>query len=284
VSGYTLERRSGEGAFTQIATPAAAATQHLDEGLTAGTAYTYRIRAVGGGGTSTGLEASATTQQAPPQDPNAREPYVVKGRVLDAQGNPLAGVHVFARNTLYHNSNVIGVTDEQGWYRIDLPRHIGSYLTSAQLKRTYHARLYEFRLHVDNNDPYAGAQGAVRNFEWRLTGDNHEGYKHGKTVYVYGPWWIDESYVELTFTPDGPLVDGSTGQVVKRREIRGRIDDVAVGRYRVTARYLPPGEAPRALKIRVRYTEDYLDDTIAMFPGDPNNRPEMELEVYEEQP
>jgi len=66
-TGFKLERRSGAGAYAEIATAAANATTFADTGLTAGTAYTYRARAVNGSGPSAYTnEASATTQAATP--------------------------------------------------------------------------------------------------------------------------------------------------------------------------------------------------------------------------
>lgn len=61
--GFKLERKTGAGGtYSQIATPAANATNYTDLGLTAGTTYFYRIRAYNGVGDSDySNEASATT-------------------------------------------------------------------------------------------------------------------------------------------------------------------------------------------------------------------------------
>jgi hypothetical protein len=68
VTGYRVERCSGAACttFAQIATPAT--TSYSDTGLTASTAYSYRVKAVdaaGNASASYSAEASATTQ-APP--------------------------------------------------------------------------------------------------------------------------------------------------------------------------------------------------------------------------
>ncbi len=64
-TGYKIERRTGAGAWTQIATPAANATTYSDAGLAAGTTYEYRVRATGAGGDSAYSNvASATTASA----------------------------------------------------------------------------------------------------------------------------------------------------------------------------------------------------------------------------
>lgn len=57
--------------------------------------------------------APAPTTAAPAQV----TPYVMQGVVRDAAGRPLAGVEVFADNTLYYNANVLARTDAQGRYR-----------------------------------------------------------------------------------------------------------------------------------------------------------------------
>ncbi|HET9134538.1 MAG TPA: fibronectin type III domain-containing protein [Gemmatimonadales bacterium] len=63
VTQFVLQRATGNGAFAEIARPAAAATSYADQGLTAGTQYRYRLAAVRAAGT-TGFstEATATTQ------------------------------------------------------------------------------------------------------------------------------------------------------------------------------------------------------------------------------
>jgi transcriptional regulator CtsR len=63
--GYTVERRVGSGSYSVIANLIANSTTYIDSGLTSGTAYTYRVMALGNGSniTSSGYsgEASATT-------------------------------------------------------------------------------------------------------------------------------------------------------------------------------------------------------------------------------
>lgn len=65
VTGYKVERKTGAGAFAEVGTPTG--TSYSDTGLTASTAYTYRVRATDAAGNLSGYsaEASATTP-APP--------------------------------------------------------------------------------------------------------------------------------------------------------------------------------------------------------------------------
>jgi fibronectin type 3 domain-containing protein len=62
-TGFLLQRRTGSGDWTTIATPGATVTSYSDTGLTAGTTYLYRIQATSLVGPSVfSAEATATTQ------------------------------------------------------------------------------------------------------------------------------------------------------------------------------------------------------------------------------
>lgn len=69
-SGYNVERKTADGTYSIIAYLAADVQSYSDNGLQAGTSYTYRIMARGNGTTSADStyspEASATTVQATP--------------------------------------------------------------------------------------------------------------------------------------------------------------------------------------------------------------------------
>jgi len=72
-TGYKIERSPDDSTWTQIATPAANATSYSDSaGLTASTAYYYRICATNAGGDSSySTSANATTLPNPPGAPTA---------------------------------------------------------------------------------------------------------------------------------------------------------------------------------------------------------------------
>jgi oligosaccharide reducing-end xylanase len=62
-TGFSIERKTGTGAFAQVTTVGAGITAYNDTGLTASTAYTYRVRAYNTNGNSVySNEISATTQ------------------------------------------------------------------------------------------------------------------------------------------------------------------------------------------------------------------------------
>ena len=65
-ASYALERKTGAAAYAPIATPSG--LSYADTGLNGSTTYTYRLKAINGSGSSSGVEASATTPpQASPQ-------------------------------------------------------------------------------------------------------------------------------------------------------------------------------------------------------------------------
>lgn len=61
-TGYVLERKNGTAAFARIAAPAADATSYVDQGLTTGTTYVYRLKVT----TAAGESAYAAEVQALP--------------------------------------------------------------------------------------------------------------------------------------------------------------------------------------------------------------------------
>jgi titin len=74
-TGFKIERKTGIGSYSQIATVGAGVTSYSNTGLTASTTYYYRVRAyntVGNSGYSN--EASATTLPPPPSAPTLKSP------------------------------------------------------------------------------------------------------------------------------------------------------------------------------------------------------------------
>jgi hypothetical protein len=213
-------------------------------------------------------------------------PGYVTGTVVDAAGRPLAGVEVYADNTLYYNTNAIGYTDAQGRYRIDVRQPIGTWRVGARMRREFNGRTYQFDLHPDVANAFPGVDGAVRNFDWRLIGRTPEGTWYGVATWVYRNWapgeYVAVEDVEVTFTPVGPLVDGSTGQVGVVRLRGNYINNIPLGRYRVTARWAPQdGRAARPMGVRLRDANAYTDATILDWPVTADGRPrEAEIEVY----
>jgi len=207
--------------------------------------------------------------------------YTLKGVVKDAAGNPLAGVEVFADDTMEYNANTVGVTDEKGEYRIALaPNRVTTYRATAQVTTQWDGQSWRLSLHPDNGNAFAAADGAVRNFTWRLSGKDQQGLTYGSTIWVYRDLddnELDLEQVEVRFEPAGPRIDGSQGEGFSMRLADGsdRVD-VPLGRYSVTARHL--GDEGLPVKVRIRDTGDYAPSVEAGFVSH-TSYGMMELEV-----
>ena len=82
---------------------------------------------------------------------------------------------------------------------------------------------------------------------------------------MYADNFFDTDKVELTLDPVDKLIDGSTGQKIVRRLEGGSIgdtEDIPLGRYRISARYVPTGQV---VKVRLRNEGTYGDDVTSSF-------------------
>jgi hypothetical protein len=203
-----------------------------------------------------------------PAQPSGLEPYIVKGKVTDNTGVPLAGIEVVANNTQFYDANAVGTTDANGNYRIELTS--GSWQMTASMMREFNGQMYRVELTPDTTAPFAGSEGAIRNFTWQSSG----GEARQGSVFVYSDITVellDYQYIELTLEPQGPLLDGRMGQTItgmlSATPDGDGLTDVPLGRYKITARYLLPGESPAILEIKPRRGDDsqYADSLTADF-------------------
>lgn len=70
-SAFSIERSSGGSAFSEVASVSSGTTSHIDNGLSASTAYTYRVRASNNVGFSGYSNQAAATTNDPPPPPTA---------------------------------------------------------------------------------------------------------------------------------------------------------------------------------------------------------------------
>lgn len=253
--------------------------------MDSGGGFVINIEDGNGSGVMTGQRGTETV-----------EPGIVKGRVTDAQGKPIEGAEVVADNQLIYNSNGAAVTDANGYYRIPLGMRAATWHVSAKINRPYNGNTYTFDLVPDNDNPFTGNDGAIRNFTWNASGTKPEGcYSCRGRVLFYmmdltnpkDPALLppDREDVEITLTPDGPLVDGSPGQVIKGHGTNSPdgfgIQDVPLGRYTIQARYVPEGEPPVQMKIRKVREDQYADSLTTNFSSITSgiNRIEIELKL-----
>lgn len=186
----------------------------------------------------------------------------VKGTVKDSAGNPLQGVKIIVDHSIFYNSNITALTDASGNYRVKVPT--GSWYAFAQLKKNYNGKTYSFYLKPDSSAGF-GAEGAVRNFTWTLTGEKEEplapGFFGGTITfdnYPTGNYIEDENRIEFTLTPAGALIDGSKGEALTlRAKDAYRLTDVPIGRYTISASY-----RGKRLGLRKSGTEDKFADTL----------------------
>ncbi|KAA9349453.1 carboxypeptidase-like regulatory domain-containing protein [Larkinella humicola] len=184
--------------------------------------------------------------------PSNPQEGVVSGRVVDSQGKPVANATIVASSTDYHNRTSTGYTDAKGNYRFVVPTGIaaGSYTVTGSFITQYQGRKYTLALYNPDTRVFSAYDGAVRNFVFRLTGkrnidDDAAASPLGGTMEVRPDFntTIREN-IEVTLEPDGPLVDGSTGKkIVARLSDRSdSIEDVPVGKYKITARDVVTGQ------------------------------------------
>lgn len=203
-------------------------------------------------------------------------PFVVRGRVVDGQGRPIAGAQIIVDNEFLYNSNVTGRTAADGTYRIQLPRVASTWNVTAKMMRTVNGRAVEMDLHPDNPDSFAGNQGAVRNFSLRTSGARPGGGSYGASAIVYTPAvsMLDQREVTLTFTPSGggaPI----TAPVVSTPDGYG-VRDLPLGLYTIT------GRTPRGpVRIRKRGQGAFGRSVTAEFEAVTNTLYQVELEVSE---
>jgi hypothetical protein len=199
--------------------------------------------------------------------PTSPQKGYATGKAVDTGGKPLADVEIVANNTQLYNSNVVGRTDSKGEYKLQLTP--GSWYVRGTVKVQYDNRTYVLDLHPETDGAFAGTEGAVRNLRWKLTGAKPTEFgatgHYGGLVEVYADNFFDADKVELTLEPVDKLIDGSTGQKIVRRLEGGSIgqtEDIPLGRYRISARYVPTGQV---VKVRLRNEGTYGADVTSSF-------------------
>lgn len=220
----------------------------------------------------------AGTAQPTPTPPGTGQPaptagaYTVTGRVVTEAGAPLAGVKVTATHTVSFTYGS-AVTDAQGRYSIALPQQLGSWDVVGYLAVTVCGQRVEARLAPEIDTPFAGAQGAVRDFVYR------EGDAPTGKVYDYidnSDVEIDYTTLDVTFTPDGPNAAGSTAPVTIRYPFGYGLPDMPLGRYFITATHMRGGSKEQLL-IATRDQPTYTTRAQGCFLPDSHYGPTLEL-------
>ncbi len=180
----------------------------------------------------------------------------VSGKIVDTQGQPMKGVKVVVDNTIFYNSNIVTATDANGEYRVEVPN--GSWRVTAETERTYNGQKYPIELDPDVYEDFAGSEGAIRNFHWKLTGEKPWGTNNYYGAFIdlrHDPngGMYDVENVQFTLKPVGPRIDGSAGETLvlqcgaPNTGGYSLLRDLPIGRYQMTAVYKPTGQT---LKLR----------------------------------
>jgi hypothetical protein len=208
-----------------------------------------------------------------PSTPSTSTAYTMRGTVMNADGQPLPGAEVWADNTLSYNMNALGTADAQGRYSISLPRDaLGTWRAGGKLHKQYNAQWYDVSLEVNDESAFSADTGAVRNFTLKISGERPGGGYYGGVIWPdadYGNGDFDIGQVELTLTPDGPLLDGSAGAVLKRTMDGNSVANVPLGKYTVSARYTPAGGTPRAMLVSPRDVTNWGQTVSILFAKHP---------------
>lgn len=208
---------------------------------------------------------------------NPQSGYVT-GMANDGTGKPLNGVDILIDHSIFFNSGINTTTNNQGKYQIEVPT--GSWYAFAKHHVTYNNKSYTFYLHPDNSSGFGG-EGAVRNFEWKLTGTMPLPLsgKYGGLVTIdnYPGVYINESEIEFEFTPIGKLIDGSQGSTINRQiDISSNIEDIPIGRYELKAEYLGVPLKFRRWNSQETFVENYTINFEPLIDGQCNNCAKLE--------
>ncbi|GAB4000080.1 hypothetical protein GCM10028807_51980 [Spirosoma daeguense] len=208
----------------------------------------------------------------PPKEDNTQE-GIVSGRVVDSQGKGVSGAEIIASNTDHHNKTTIGYTDASGNYRLKLPTYIaeGSYTVSGTVTLKYHGQNFKMALYEEDTRVFSPYEGAVRNFQFRLTGkrrvdDDSNSSPLGGRIEVHHQ--VDNvvwENLEITLEPVGPLVDGNTGKKLVLIMPRNNyvLNDIPVGQYKISARDRVTGQK-LGVTIKDTFT-DYASSVTTLF-------------------
>lgn len=217
--------------------------------------------------------------------PKAEKGYV-SGKVVDTKGEPIAEAKILLESTVFYNSHINASTDATGNYKIKV--QAGAWNTYGTFKKEYNGITYTLPLSPDGTDSFT-EEGGIRNFTWKLEGTDpgNEHYFYGGQVSVSSDigFYEEQEDIELTFTPSGPLIDGSEGKTLILRygdhywKEYHYVKDIPIGRYMVTAILKKP-DSDVPLKIQNWHIKgDFVSELQLDFIPDDTFRPVTEASV-----
>jgi len=207
------------------------------------------------------------------------ESGMVKGAAVDLHNRPLAGAKINVCSTAFYDSCVNGTTGADGSYSLRLTSN-NVWDATGSIIKSYSGATYCLPLAVDNPDSFSSTDATIRNFSWKLSGvvpgqsaDNYPGSYFGATLNTVFDFSLNRNQVRVSFVPNGPLIDGSTGNAfaaIAGNWASNAIGNIPLGSYTVAAEYLQPGGAAIPLRVSLTSTVSGLGPSASLqFPPQP---------------
>lgn len=219
----------------------------------------------------------------------------VRGYAKDTRGRPLVGAKIGVRSTTGggYYSGASATTDSRGYYELQVPTGAVHFYCAGYTMEYGEGRA-AFGLHpVDGSaDSFSSAQGHVENWvllPYGIADPDGISDNPGSSLNYYGgtlyldysladprPVFADDyslpegSEIELTLTPEGPLLDGSAGRrFVVRKKVEEQstysliLNNIPIGRYTIEARLSQGG---KSLPLRVVETGPNAGQPFGLSP------------------
>jgi hypothetical protein len=206
-------------------------------------------------------------------------PGTVTGTALDTQGHPLSGAAIDVCSSVFYNSCMTATTAADGSYAVRLTP-TDSWNATGSITRSYNAATYCLPLAIDNPNTFSSAEASIRNFRWKLSGlipgqiaNTYASSYFGASLNVVYTSNVnyDTKLVRVDLVPSGALVDGSTGSASHANVgdwASNVVGNIPLGRYDVSATYLPPGGSPMPIGISLTSMGTPLTSVTVDFPPD----------------
>jgi len=146
-SGFKIERKTGSGAFGEIATAAANANSFNDTGLNSSTQYTYQVRAYNANGNSSySNTAGATT---PGAGGSSNLALNKPATASSTNGSNAPALAVDGNTGTYWRSGSLG-SSTVAWLRVDLQSEQNIARAVINWRSSYYARRYQIQISHDD--------------------------------------------------------------------------------------------------------------------------------------
>jgi hypothetical protein len=220
------------------------------------------------------LSSCTTVEEVDPDGAitNGQAGYLL-GKVTDHQGYGVSNATIYIEHPIFKDRGAQTSSSADGKYKLKIVEGLGQWVVKGYVLTKFNGRVYKMLLHPDNSESFTIEEKPVRHFEWKLQGhypDLSLNLLYGGSAELYpdpNSEIYDTENVEFTFTPDGPLIDGSAGKVLKLSggksgtQNKNIIHDIPIGKYKVSARYKTTG---KKLLVADVWNEDQYGESITV--------------------